>query len=123
MFIPNYQIHNILKDFTHQLKNGDRRQDAGHRLETVVNKVAGTILDRVARLSEEEVRGTTETTETHAHRSSPPASVPKPGTFHYHTLGEDHHKIEKCLAVENPEHFMGRFQSVIDEADKVATEK
>ena len=60
MFIPNYQIHNILKDFTHQLKNGNNRKDADHRLETVVNKVAGTIMDRVARLSEEEARGTAE---------------------------------------------------------------
>jgi len=123
MFIPNYQIHNILKDFTHQLKNGNNRKDADHRLETVVNKVAGTILDRVARLSEEESRGTARTTDIHAHPSSPPANEPQPGTFHYHTLGKDCHKIEKCLAVENPEQFIGRFQSVIDEVDSVVTEK
>jgi len=123
MFIPNYQIHNILKDFTHQLKNGNHRQGTGHRLETVVNKVAGTILDRVARLSEEEARDAAEAIGIHAHPSSPPANEPQSYTFHYHTLGEDHHKIEKCLAVENPEQFVVRFQSVIEAVDKVVTEK
>jgi len=123
MFIPNYQIHNILKDFTHQLRNGNHRQDTGHRLDTVVNKVAGTIMDRVARLSEEEARHKMNTGGRHAHPSSPPTREQQPGTFHYHTIGADCHKIKKSLAVENPEQLVNRFQSVVDEVADVAPEK
>ena len=123
MFIPNYQIHNILKDFTHQLRNGSRRKDAGHRLETVVNKVAGNIMDRVARLSEEEAQHPSETSGIHASPSPPPANERQTGAFHYHTIGEGCHKIEKCLAVENPEQFINRFHSVIDDVKKVVTEE
>lgn len=123
MFIPNYQIHNILKDFTHQLRNGNRRKDADHRLETVVNKVAGTIMNRVARLSEEKTQHPSETSGIHACPSSPPANEPQKGTFRYHTFGKDCHKIEKCLAVENPEQFINRFHSVIDDVENIAPEE
>jgi hypothetical protein len=123
MFIPNYQIHNILKDFTHQLRNGNHREDAGHRLETVVKKVAGSIIDRVARLSEEEAQHPSETSGIHACPSLPPANEQQTKTFHYHTIGKDSQKIEKRVAVENPEQFINRFQSVIDEVDNVVPEE
>jgi hypothetical protein len=123
MFIPNYQIHNILKDFTHQLRNGNHRQDTGHRLETVVNKVAGTIMDRVARLSEEEALHEMTGGGRHAHPSSPLANEQQPSVFHYHTIDADCHKIKKSLSVENPEQLVDRFQSVIDEVGNVAPEK
>ena len=123
MFIPNYQIHNILKDFTHQLRNGNRRQDTGHRLETVINKVAGTIMDRVVRLSEEEARHKRNAGGRHAHLSSPPTSQQQPGAFHYHTIGADGRRIKKSLAVENPEQLVNRFQSVIDDVGNVAPGK
>lgn len=123
MFIPNYQIHNILKDFTHQLRDGNHRGDAGHRLESVVNKVADTITDRVTRLSEEEARGKMETTGIHAPPAPSPAIEPQPATFRYHTIGQDTQKIEKCLAVENPAQFINRFQSVIDPVDNETSEE
>lgn len=123
MFIPSYQIHNILKDFTLQLRDGNHRKDAGYRLESVVNKVADTIMDRVARLSEEEARGKLETTGIHAQPSSSPAIEPQPVTFRYHTIGKDSHKTENCLAVENPAQFINRFQSVIHKVDNDVPEK
>jgi hypothetical protein len=114
MFIPNYQIHNILKDFTQQLRNGNHRQDAGHRLETVVKKVAGTIMDRVARLSEEEARFQAKAARQKTTPLSSTAEEKTPSAFHYHTIDENCHKIRHCLAVENPEQFINRFQSTID---------
>lgn len=123
MFIPSYQIHNILKDFTYQLRDGNHRKDAGHRLESVVNKVADTIMGRVARLSEEEAPGKMEGTGIHAQPSPSPAIEPQPATFRYHTIGKDAHKIEKCLAVENPAQFINRSQSVIEEVDHDVPEK
>ena len=125
MFIPSYQIHNILKDFTHQLRDGNHRRDAGHRLESVVNKVADTITDRVTRLSEEETHGKMEITDIHAPPSPSPSPVmePQPATFRYHTIGQDTQKVEKCLAVENPAQFINRFQSVIDTVDNETSEE
>ncbi len=114
MFIPNYQIHNILKDFAQQLRNGNQRQDTGHRLETVVKKVAGTIMDRVARLSEEEARFQAEAAHQKTPPLSPTAEEKPPKVFHYHTIDKSCHKIKHCLAVENPEQFINRFQSTID---------
>jgi len=123
MFIPNYQIHNILKDFAQQLRNGNQRQDAGHRLETVVKKVAGTIMDRVARLSEEEARFQAEAAQQKTPPLSPTAEEKPPGAFHYHTIDKNCHKIRHCLAVENPEQFINRFQSTIDAAATPSDEK
>lgn len=123
MFIPSYQIHNILKDFTHQLRDGNHRRDAGHRLESVVNKVADTITDRVTRLSEEEARDRMEPTGIHAQPSPAPAIEPQHVTFRYHTIGQDTQKIETCLAVEDPAQFINRFQSVIETVDKETSEK
>lgn len=117
MLIPNYQIHNILKDFTQQLKNGQRDQDSDRRLKTVVNKVADTIVDRVTHLGEEESLRQTDTADSRNRRSRG-AARPKPaGTFHYHTMGKNRQKQRQHLAVENPEELINRFQSVIDEAD------
>jgi hypothetical protein len=114
MYIPNYQIHNILKDFAQQLRSGNHRPDTGHRLETVVKKVAGTIMDRVARLSEEEARFQAEAARQKTPLSSSTAAEKPPSAFHYHTIDENCRKIKHCLAVENPEQFINRFQSTID---------
>jgi hypothetical protein len=116
MFIPNYQIQNILKDFAQQLRNGNHRQDTGHRLETVVKKVAGTIMDRVARLSEEEARLQAEAARQKMPPLSSTAEEKPPSAFHYHTIDKNCQKIKHCLAVENPEQFINRFQSTIDAA-------
>ena len=122
MFIPNYQIHNILKDFTQQLKKDNKRQEAGHRLEMVVNKVAGTIVDRVARLSEEEVRDRA-TTPRIPSQSSPRAGSKPSGDFYYHTMGKDAQKVKRCLSVENPELLINRFQAVLDKDDRNPSEE
>lgn len=114
MFIPNYQIHNILKDFAQQLRNGNHRPDTGHRLETVVKKVAGTIMDRVARLSEEEARFQAKAARQKTPLSPSTAVEKPPSAFHYHTIDENCRKIKHCLALENPEQVINRFQSTID---------
>jgi len=117
MYIPNYQIHNILKDFTHHLKNGRRRPDAGRRLETVVNKVAGTIMDRVTRIGEEEARRRIRRTGTN--RPQPPSPVDKhqPTTFHYHTLDQHHRKLKNHLCVEDSRQLIDRFFSIVAPQD------
>ena len=117
MFIPNYQIHNILKDFTQQLRNEKHRQEAGARLETVVNKVADTIMGRVARLGEEEVRRQDGTPPHHAHQPAFAANTRPSGTFRYHTIDSDQQKTEQHLEVENPAQLIKRFQSVMDKTD------
>jgi hypothetical protein len=117
MFIPNYQIHNILKDFTHQLKNEKHRQDTGLHLETVVNKVAGTIVDRVTRLSEEEMQPSSGVSD-HPSRPLAPAAGTRPsGKFRYHTMSRGQGKTEHSLAVEHPAQLIERFQSVMDERE------
>jgi len=111
MYIPNYQIHNILKDFTQQLKNGGQRPDAGQRLESVVNKVSVTIMNRVTRIGEEE-------SQRRLRRPHPASPVDKhhPTTFHYHTLGRDHRKVKNHLCVENSRQLIERFFSMVDSA-------
>ena len=117
MFIPNYQIHNILKDFTQQLRNEKHRQEAGARLETVVSKVADTIMDRVTRLGEEEVHHQDGTPPHHAHQPAFSANTRPSGTFRYHIIGRDQQKTEQHLEVENPAQLIKRFQSVMDKSE------
>jgi hypothetical protein len=115
MFIPSYQIHNIIKDFTQQLKNGNHRPDACHRLETVVNKVAVTIMSRVTRLSQEEARLRTQITDgRNSVRPTRTADKRQPTTFHYHTFDENDRKLKNCLSVENSEQLINRFLSMIE---------
>ncbi len=116
MYIPNYQIHNILKDFTHHLKNGRRRPDAGRRLEAVVNKVAGTIMNRVTRIGEEEARRRIRRTGTGRPQSPSPVDKHQPTTFHYHTLDQHHRKLKNHLCVEDSRQLIDRFFSLVDPA-------
>ena len=117
MYIPNYQIHNILKDFTQHLKNGRRGPDAGHRLETVVNKVAGTIMNRVTRIGEEEARRRTRHTGTGRPKAVSPVDKRQPTTFHYHTLDQHHRKVKNHLCVEDSRQLIDRFFSMVDTSD------
>jgi hypothetical protein len=114
MYIPNYQIHNILKEFTQQLKNGGCRADAGHRRETVVNKVAGTIMDRVTRISEEEARRHIRPTGADHPLPASPVDKRQPTTFHYHTLDQHHRKLKNHLCVEDSRQIIDRFFSMVD---------
>ena len=113
MFIPNYQIHNILKDFTQQLKNDSHRLESGHRLEAVVNRVAGTIMDRVTHLSEDEAGHGAQIVNNPSLWDSRERSS---YLFHYHTIGTNQQKEKQCLAVENSEQLINRFQSILDES-------
>ncbi|MGD9329904.1 MAG: hypothetical protein PVJ53_01260 [Desulfobacterales bacterium] len=122
MFIPNYQIHNILKDFTQQLKKKNQGQKAGPRLEAVVNKVAETIMDRVARLGEEEARERANTTPTRIQSSCRAKSGPS-REFYYHSMDKDRRKVKRCLAVENPQQLIDRFRTLVDIAAEKPTEK
>lgn len=122
MFIPNYQIHNILKAFTQQLRNGHRQSDTGRRLETVVNKVAETIMSRVTYLSEEEARRRTRFSSGPNHPLKHPATEGPATDFHYHTLGEDSRKHKQCLSVKNSEQLINRFQSLVDDPTEDASE-
>ena len=112
MLIPDYQIHNILKDFTQRLKNGNRGPVAGCQLESVVNKVAGTIMRRVMYLGEEEARRRSRERRTGGRGRA--SRERKAIRFRYHTIGADHHKQLRHLSVENPAQLIDRFQSLID---------
>lgn len=121
MFIPDYQIHNILKDFTLQLKNDQRHPQAGCQLESVVSKVSGTIMRRVVDLSEEEARRLNRkplpASARHTPRERPPVY------FHYHTIGRDHRKQRQRLALENSARLINRFQTLVDEPPRDAIDR
>ncbi|MGD8242162.1 MAG: hypothetical protein PVG19_03275 [Desulfobacterales bacterium] len=123
MFIPNYQIHNILKDFTRQLKKIRKRRksptDSGAvtpahsrrpndlRLTSVASKVAANIMDRIADLSEEA-------------RHRPPAQSEQPSrgaqaqppVFDYHLLDREKGKVKQHLVVEDSRVLVDRFQQM-----------
>lgn len=117
MFIPSYQIHNILKDFSLQLKK--KRQGmptpphttavAGRlRLTTVVTKVAENIMHRIADLGRE------------AEAMPPVAETPPKGTnggtssnpaaFEYHAMDRHGAKVKKRLVVRDSRNLVERFQ-------------
>ena len=115
MLIPDYQIHNILKDFTQRLKNGNRGPGAGGQSESVVNKVAGTIMRRVVDLGQEEAR-------RRSRDARPPKSRRGSGErqavgFQYHTMGTDRHKRLRHLPLENSAQLIKRFHSLITPAE------
>lgn len=123
MFIPNYQIHNILKDFTLQLKKirqrrksptepgavtptrGGRPSDL--RLTSVASKVAANIMNRIADLGEEARHSAPMESErpSHGGNAQPPA-------FDYHLLDREKGKVKQHLVVEDSRNLVVRFQQM-----------
>ncbi|MDJ0855720.1 MAG: hypothetical protein QNI85_17365 [Desulfobacterales bacterium] len=124
MFIPSYQIHNILKDFTLQLKK--KRQGLPPqadipippptpsmgpdplRLTSVVTKVADNIMHRIANLGREDGDMPT--------ASETPSRIPNGGSkshspaFDYHLMDRNGDKLRKRLVVRDSRSLVERFQ-------------
>lgn len=124
MFIPSYQIHNILKDFTLQLKKKRRGlpPQAGIptppptpalgpdplRLTSVVTKVADNIMHRIANLGRE----TEEAPEVPATSVSTAGGDAKTNAaaFDYHLMDRNGEKVKKRLVVRDSRNLVERFQ-------------
>ncbi|MDJ0722244.1 MAG: hypothetical protein QNJ04_11460 [Desulfobacterales bacterium] len=124
MFIPSYQIHNILKDFTLQLKK--KRQgfppQAGIptppstptlgpdplRLTTVVTKVADNIMHRIANLGRE-VEEAPPVPEISA-RTAGEGARTNAAAFDYHLMDRNGEKVKKRLVVRDSRNLVERFQ-------------
>ena len=123
MFIPNYQIHNILKDFTLQLKKirqrrksptdnqpvttSRRKHPNDLRLTSVASKVAENIMARIADLGEEARHRPPVASE----QSSRSANA-QPPVFDYHLLDREKGKIKQHLVVEDSRDLVERFQQM-----------
>jgi hypothetical protein len=123
MFIPNYQIHNILKDFTRQLKKIRKRRksptDSGAvtpahsrrpndlRLTSVASKVAENIMARIADLGEE----ARHRPPVQSEQSSRGANA-QPPVFDYHLLDREKGKVKQHLVVEDSRVLVDRFQQM-----------
>lgn len=127
MFIPNYQIHNILKDFTLQLKKW-RAQSAVRakpgeatpgpasgpdrlRVASVVNKVADNIMERIASLGQE-ARTTSAPEMKHPPRKSNAGFKSQPAAFDYYRLDPKKGKVKQRLVVEDSRQLVQRFQTL-----------
>ena len=123
MFIPNYQIHNILKDFTQHLKKlrtgspaeADRTATAPAmgpnqlRLATVVTKVADDIMLRIADLGRE-AENTLPAGPERPPRAKDGGIRTNPAAFDYHLMDGEKGKVKKRLVVEDSRHLVERFQ-------------
>ncbi|MDJ0667248.1 MAG: hypothetical protein QNJ61_08220 [Desulfobacterales bacterium] len=123
MFIPNYQIHNILKDFTRQLKKIRQRRkspaDPGTvvpardrrpsdlRLTAVASKVTANIMDRIASLGEEARHSPPMESER-----PPRGADAQPPAFDYHLLDREKGKVKQQLVVEDSRILVARFQQM-----------
>lgn len=134
MFIPSYQIHNILKDFTLQLRKirrqtapqkgresispGPTRSPNDLRLASVANKVADHIMDRIADLGQEADPSATSESER---SSRPPEAECKshPAAFDYYRMDRQKGKVKQRLVVEDSQNLVQRFQKLtaVDKTD------
>lgn len=127
MFIPNYQIHNILKDFTLQLKKwrqqrttptGRRRPWPGPlsgpdhlRVASVVNKVADNIMHRIASLGQE-IRPTSTSAPKDPPRQSGEGDKSHPAVFDYYRLDPEKGKVKQRLVVADSHQLVQRFEAL-----------
>jgi hypothetical protein len=131
MFIPSYQIHNILKDFTQQLKKmrqqgkkkgptadapGPGRAPDNLRLASVVNKVADNIMDRIAALGRE-ADPTAASDANQTALDAAPDSKQHPPVFDYHLMDRKNGKVRQRLVVEDSRHLVERFQDITSVED------
>jgi hypothetical protein len=134
MYIPSYQIHNILKDFTLQLKKWRQRSATaadredirpgpisgpnGLRLASVVNKVADNIMERIANLGKE--TGTTEKAEAKQSLREPNEdSKNEPAAFDYYLLDPKRGKVKQRLVVRDSRQLVQRFQALTAADEKI----
>ncbi len=127
MFIPSYQIHNILKDFTLQLKKMRQGNppEAGKtavaptpkmgpnqlRLASVVTKVADDIMHRIANLGREaEDTLPAGTGKERPARMTPGGIKTNTAAFDYHLVDRNRGKVKKRLVVEDSRNLVERFQ-------------
>ena len=127
MYIPSYQIHNILKDFTLQLKKWRPRSATtadregilpgpvsgpnGLRLASVVNKVADRIMARIANLGQE--AGTMETTKSkQSLQGLTEDARNEPAAFDYYLLDPKQGKVKQRLVVRDSRQLVQRFQAL-----------
>ncbi len=127
MFIPNYQIHNILKDFTLQLKKwrqqratptGRRRTWPGPpsgpdhlRVASVVNKVADNIMKRIASLGHE-IRPTSKFDKKVPPRQAGEGDKSHPAVFDYYRLDPEKGKVKQRLVVKDSHQLVQRFEAL-----------
>ncbi len=125
MFIPSYQIHNILKDFTLQLKKMRQGSppEAGQtavaptpkigpnqlRLASVVAKVADDIMHRIANLGRE-AEDTRPSGKERPARMTPGGIKTNTAAFDYHLMDRTRGKVKKRLVVEDSRNLVERFQ-------------
>ena len=123
MYIPSYQIHNILKDFTLHLKKIRTGSPAGSgntatapslgpnqlRLATVVTKVADNIMHRIADLGRE-AENTLPAGAERLPRAKDGSIRTNPAAFDYHLMDGEKGKVKKRLVVEDSRHLVERFQ-------------
>jgi hypothetical protein len=127
LYIPSYQIHNILKDFTQQLQKWRQQSAAtaarengrpnavsgpnGLRLASVVNKVADNIMARIANLGQE--AGRKETAKTKMPRRGPNEGAKnEPAVFDYYLMDPKRGKVKQRLVVRDSRQLVQRFQSL-----------
>ncbi len=131
MFIPSYQIHNILKDFTLQLKKRRQRQTGDShspdspapavgpdhlRQASVLTKVADNIMDRIANLGREAQDSLSAVSD----RPPPMAGIDNkavPAGFDYHLMVRKEGKVKKRLVVEDSRNLVERFQHLTTMAE------
>ncbi len=127
MFIPSYQIHNILKDFTQQLKKirqetapqagseaaspGPTRTPNALRLAPVVSKVADRIMNRIADLGQEAVPATPSESERPPHKPGAESKI-HPAVFDFYRLDREKGKVKQRLVVEDSQNLVRRFERV-----------
>ena len=125
MQIPSYQIHNILKDFTQQLKKWHRHNAAAAgrqnllsgpgsgpndlRRAAVVSKVADKIMKRIASLGQEaEPAAKTKRLSREPDEGFDAA----PAAFDYHLLDPAKGKVKQRLVVKDSLQLVQRLQSL-----------
>lgn len=138
MFIPNYQIHNILKDFTLQLKKWRQRnrplanrEEAWPvpmggpnrlRLAAVAHKVAQNIMERIASLGQE--AGTAAPAETGRPPRNPDEGFKcHPEAFDYYLLDREKGKVKQRLVVKDSRQLLQRFQTLTAADESVSMDE
>ncbi len=138
MFIPSYQIHNILKDFTLQLKRMRqvRSPEAGKtavaptpkmgpdqlRLASVAAKVADDIMLRIANLGRED-EGTPPVMAERPARVADEGGKTNPAVFDYHLMDCNRGKVKKRLVVEDSHNLVERFQHLTAAGEKTGNDQ
>jgi hypothetical protein len=139
MFVPSYQMHNVLNVYSRQLRqtmasNNAKKKPAGQpadqanstsggKREATIEKVSKDIVDKITKFgSLKEARHRTTERTSNKTVVENEAVKEKKSTFVFNVIDDINKKITNTISVEDPSFLIRQFEQIAEDSEEKKTE-